>query len=214
MLPVTLFWTPAAVPVTFTEKEQFAPAASAAPERLTTPVPAVAVIVPPPQDPLNPLGVETVSPAGSVSLKAMPCSVVAELLFRRLNVKLVEPFSGIVAAPNDLVKLVGGLTTAMLAVAVLLDPPLVEVACTLLTAEPATVPVTFTVKVQVAPGERLTPVEAHAPASGYRGSRPTALVVQTVGCGYHHADAGGQRVRKRNPAQSHISVCAGKRERQ
>ena len=60
------------------------------------------------------------------------------------------------AAPNDLVKFAGGLTTAMLAVAVLLDPPLVEVACTLLTAEPATVPVTFTVKVQVAPGARLT----------------------------------------------------------
>ena len=69
MLPVTLFWTPAAVPVTLTENEQVVPAASAAPERLTTPVPAVAVIVPPPQDPLNPLGVETVNPAGSVSLK-------------------------------------------------------------------------------------------------------------------------------------------------
>ena len=126
-LPVTLFWTPAAVPVTFTENEQGVPGARAAPERLTTPVPAVAVIVPPPQDPLNPLGVETVSPAGSVSLKPMPCSVVPELIFARLKVKLVEPFSGIVAAPNDLVKFAGGAITVTDAVDVFPVPAFAEV---------------------------------------------------------------------------------------
>ena len=86
-------------------------------------MPAIAVIAPPPQDPVNPLGVETVSPAGSVSLKPMACSVVPELIFARLKVKLVEPFSGIVAAPNDLVKFAGGAITVTDAVDVFPVPP-------------------------------------------------------------------------------------------
>ena len=42
-------------------------AESVAKNRFTTLVPAVAVIVPPPQEPVNPLGVATISPLGSVS---------------------------------------------------------------------------------------------------------------------------------------------------
>src|SRR5262245_28919998 len=57
-LPVVLFCRPAAVPVTFTLKLHELLAARVAPDRLMTLVPCVAVIVPPPQEPLNPLGVE------------------------------------------------------------------------------------------------------------------------------------------------------------
>src|SRR5262249_28466075 len=50
-LPVVLFWSPAAMPVTFTENVQELLAARVAPDRLIVLVPAVAVIVPPPQEP-------------------------------------------------------------------------------------------------------------------------------------------------------------------
>jgi len=80
-LPVVLFCVPAAIPVTFTEKVHDALAASDAPVRLITFVFCVAVIVPPPQAPVRPLGVETTRPAGKVSLKPTPVSVVVVLLF-------------------------------------------------------------------------------------------------------------------------------------
>lgn|SRR5581483_3300726 len=79
--PVVLFCKPAAVPVTFIENVQDELAAIVAPLRLTTLVACVAVIVPPPQLPANPFGVETTSPAGNVSVKATPCRVVTVLLF-------------------------------------------------------------------------------------------------------------------------------------
>src|SRR6476469_9544352 len=73
-LPVVLFCCPAAVPVTFTENVHELLAGMVPPERLITPVPAVAVMVPAPQIPVRPFGVETTRPAGSVSLKATPLS--------------------------------------------------------------------------------------------------------------------------------------------
>jgi hypothetical protein len=79
--PVVLFFCPAVVPVTFTEKVHELLAARVAPDRLMTPVPAVAVIVPPPQEPVSPLGVEITSPAGKVSLKPIPVSAAVGLLF-------------------------------------------------------------------------------------------------------------------------------------
>src|SRR5215510_10090159 len=89
-LPVVLFCTPGAVPVTATEKVQllFGEIPSDAPDKLIELVPCVAVIVPPPQDPLRPFGVEMISPDGKVSLKPTPFSVVAGLLF--VSVKLSE----------------------------------------------------------------------------------------------------------------------------
>src|SRR5690349_7277865 len=63
-----------AVPVAFTLKLHDAPAASAAPDRLTLLDPATAVIAPPPQLPLSPFGVETTSPAGRESVKPTPVS--------------------------------------------------------------------------------------------------------------------------------------------
>jgi hypothetical protein len=80
-LPVVLFCSPAAMPVTFTENVQEALAAIDAPLRLIMFVPCVAVIVPPPQEPVRPLGVEITRPAGSVSLKPTPVSAVVVLLF-------------------------------------------------------------------------------------------------------------------------------------
>src|SRR5947209_388718 len=64
-LPVVLVWFPAAVPVTFTANVQELLAAIVPPVRLITFVPWVAVIVPLPQEPVSPFGVEITSPAGS-----------------------------------------------------------------------------------------------------------------------------------------------------
>jgi len=71
---VVLFCSPAAVPVTFTLKVQEPPAAIVPPDRLITFVFCVAVIVPLPHEPLRPFGVETIRPAGSVSVKPTPVS--------------------------------------------------------------------------------------------------------------------------------------------
>ena len=103
-LPVVLFCVPAAMPVTLTENVQLELfAASVAPLRLITFVPCVAVIVPPPQEPVRPFGVEITRPAGSVSLKPRRSAAAVVLLFWMVKVKLVEPFSGMLAAPNALV---------------------------------------------------------------------------------------------------------------
>ena len=80
-LPVVLFCVPAAIPVTFTENVQELLAAIVPPLRLITFVAWVAVIVPAPQVPVRPFGVEMANPAGSVSLKATPVSAVVVLLF-------------------------------------------------------------------------------------------------------------------------------------
>jgi hypothetical protein len=69
------------VPVTFTEKVQDALAASDAPDKLTALPPWEAVMDPPPQEPVRPLGVETTKPAGRLSVKPTPLSVVVVLLF-------------------------------------------------------------------------------------------------------------------------------------
>jgi hypothetical protein len=79
--PVVLFLVPAVVPVTLTENVHDALAARVPPNRLTVPEPAVAVIVPAPHVPVNPFGVETTKPAGSVSLKPTPVSALVALLF-------------------------------------------------------------------------------------------------------------------------------------
>src|SRR5207302_11519472 len=67
-----LFFTPAVVPVTFTENVHVDPAAgdavSVPPDRLMLPLPATAVIVPLPQEPVKPFGVATTSPAGRLSV--------------------------------------------------------------------------------------------------------------------------------------------------
>ena len=79
--PVVLFCAPSATPVTFTPNVQEVEAARLALDKLIVPVAAVAVIVPPPHEPLRPFGVETTKPAGNVSVNATPLNAVVVLLF-------------------------------------------------------------------------------------------------------------------------------------
>ena len=124
-LVVVLTFEPAIVPVTFTLKVQELFAARVPPLRLITPVPCVAVIVPPPQEPVNPLGVETTKPEGNVSLNATPVNPLPVLGFWMVKLRLVDPFRGMLAAPNALL-MDGGERTVMLAFEVLPVPPSVE----------------------------------------------------------------------------------------
>ena len=152
---VVLFCRPAAVPVTFTENVQEELAAMVPPVRLITLVFCVAVMVPPPQLPVSPFGVDTTSPAGSVSVKATPVRAIA-LLLVMVKLSEVDPFSGMLAAPNALV-MVGGPTTLRLAFEVFPVPPFVELTVTLLFFTPVVVPWTLTETVQLAFGARLAP---------------------------------------------------------
>jgi hypothetical protein len=147
---VVLFCVPAVVPVTFTEKLQEELAANVAPDRLTEPDAAVAVMAPLPQEPARPLGVEITSPAGSVSVKPTPVSD-PELELVMVKPRLVPPPTATFAAPNTLL-IVGGLTaTVTPAVAAFPVPPLVEVTgCVMLFFVPDVMAVTFTANVHEA----------------------------------------------------------------
>src|SRR5215472_11076324 len=137
-----------------------APAASVAPDRLMVLVPATAVIVPLPQEPVKPLGVETFKPPGSGSLKARPVKesgLAAGLVKVKLSVVLAPVWS--VAVPNDLLS-VGGATTVMLAVAAKPVTPCVSVTVlVVLFWTPAAVPVTLVLKVHDAPAASVAPVK-------------------------------------------------------
>jgi hypothetical protein len=104
---VTLFCAPEVVPTTFTVKVHDAPAASAAPDKLTPVEPLAAVIVPPPHVPVKPLGDDTVSPDGMVSVKPIPLSDKLLLGFEIVNVRVVLPFNATLAPPNAF-PMVGG----------------------------------------------------------------------------------------------------------
>jgi hypothetical protein len=145
--PVVLLCDPAVVPVTFTEKLQEEEAASVAADKITLAVPCVAVMAPPPQDPVRPLGVATMRPEGNVSEKPTPVSDEPALVFDTVKVSVVLPFSDTLAAPKDFV-IVGGATTVTEAFDVLPAPAVVEVTETLLFLTPTVVPVTFTEKTQ------------------------------------------------------------------
>lgn len=122
---VVLFWRPAAVPVTFTAKLQELLAGNVAPDRLIALVACVAVIVPPPQAPVRPFGVEITRPAGSASVKPTPVNPVVALGFWMVKLSVVVPFSGMLAAPNALA-ILGADRTVMLAFEVFPVPPSVE----------------------------------------------------------------------------------------
>src|ERR1041385_5774541 len=166
---VVLTCAPAAVPVTFTENVQLLLAAIVPPVRLMVFVPWVAVIVPAPQVPVRPFGVEMIRPAGSVSEKAMPLSGVPFGLVM-VKLRLVEPFRGMLAAPNTLAMLAGP-TTVTEALDVLPVPPSVELTDTELFFTPAVVPCTLTTTVQL-------PLAAIVPA--LRVMEPEPAVAVTV----------------------------------
>lgn len=174
-LPVVLAFAPAVVPVTFTEKVHEAFAAMVPPARLTVPLPAAAVMVPLPQDPVRPLGVEMTRPAGSVSLNATPVSATVVLGSVMVKLSEVEPFSGMLAAPNALT-IVGGEATVMEADAMALVPPSVDVTSTLLLLLPAVVPVTFTVTAHEALGASVPPDKLNAPEPAVAAAAPPQVL--------------------------------------
>src|ERR1700691_4900546 len=160
-VPVVLVWDPEMVPVIFTVIVQDAETAMFPPVRLTLPLPATAVAVPP-QLLTSPLGVATSSPAGNVSVNATPaCAAVLAAGLVRVNVRLVVPFNAISGAPNTLA-IDGGATTIRVADAATPGPPSLDaIALVVLTWVPAMVPITFTVILQSelaarVPAERLT----------------------------------------------------------
>ena len=98
-----------------------------------------------------------------------------------VKVKLVEPFSGMLAAPNDLV-IVGGVATDRFAVAVLPVPPLVEVTLpVVLTKFPEAVPVTFTVSVQEPLAAIVPPVSEMLPEPATAVAVPPHVFVKPLG---------------------------------
>src|SRR5437868_2285262 len=110
-----LFCAPATVPVTCTLNVHEPLAGIVAPDRLAAIEPPVAVIVPPPQEPVTVLEFETTSPAGKVSVKATAVSgIVFTGGLATVKLRLVLPLSGMELAPNIFV-IVGGATTMMLA---------------------------------------------------------------------------------------------------
>lgn len=92
---------------------QLAPGASDELARLTDDEPALAVTVPV-HELLKPDGVATIRPAGRLSVNVIPFSVRFWFVLLTVNVRLVVPFSGMVAAPNCLV-ILGGLMTVRFA---------------------------------------------------------------------------------------------------
>jgi hypothetical protein len=157
-----LFFTPAVVPCTFSETVQEALATRVPLERLVEPAPDTAVAVPP-HVLFRLLGVATTNPAGKLSVKATPVSVIAAFGLVTLKVKEVVPFSGIVAAPNALV-IAGGLATVRFAVAEFPVPPFVEVTLPVVFVKfPDAVPVTLTWTVQVLLVAMVPPVRVMVP---------------------------------------------------
>ena len=180
--------------------------ASVAPDRLTLPDPAVAVMVPPPHEPVSPFGVATTTLAGNVSVNAIPVSG-TEFPAGLVMVKLsVERSFGPIATGLNALLIEGGATTTMLAEAV---PPVMgtkvpvpssKVAVTfplVLFLVPAVVPVTLTESEQepfagkfndatlivLLPGLSITstPTVVHVPAKplGLATTRPLGSVSLT-----------------------------------
>jgi hypothetical protein len=96
------------------------------------------------------LGVATTSPPGRLSVNARPVSPI-EFGFVIVIVRLVDPFSGIVAAPNALL-IVGGEATVKDVLDVLPVPPFPELTVTLLFFTPDVVPMTVATTVHEFPG--------------------------------------------------------------
>jgi hypothetical protein len=144
--PVVFVQSPAEPPITFTLKVHEPLAGRLPPDKLTLLDPAAAVIVPPPHEPLMPLGVATTIPLGNASVNATPLSATV-LTWATVKLRLVVPFIGIRAAPNVLV-IEGGASTMTLAAAVPPVPPSTDVtAPVVLFCTPAAAPVTFTLNV-------------------------------------------------------------------
>jgi hypothetical protein len=153
--PLVLFRTPAAAPVTVTLIVQLPPAAIDPPVSVIV-LPPLVVRVPPPHVAELPLA--TVRPAGKTSVNVTPVIPSEALVLVMVNVRLVVPPSGIVAAPKALL-IVGGVATVSVAVLLPIPvPPLVDVtAPVVLFLTPPVAPVTVTLNVQVPPAAMVAP---------------------------------------------------------
>jgi hypothetical protein len=86
----------------------------------------------------------TVRPVGKVSLKPTPVSDADEFELVMVKLSVVEPFSGMLDAPNAF-EMVGGATTVIEALAVVPVPPLAELTVPVVFVNaPAAEPVTVT----------------------------------------------------------------------
>ncbi len=98
---------PAVLPATISVKLQDAVEARVASDSRMLLDPEVAVMIPAPQSPVRPTGVDTTRPEGNVSVKPIPLKEVPVFGFTRLNVKATVPFSATVCAANDF-EMIGG----------------------------------------------------------------------------------------------------------
>jgi hypothetical protein len=154
-LPVVLVYWPAAAPVTVTANWHWLFAAMVAPVK-AIPVGEVVVSVPP-QTVADAFA--TVSPAGSVSVKATPVSATAFAAgFVIVNVSEVVAFKAMLLGLKALA-IDGGATTLIEAEAVPPVPPSVEVtALVVLFCVPAAIPVTLMENVQLAFAAKVAPL--------------------------------------------------------
>ena len=168
--PVVFILFPEVVPVTFTEKVHGVPTNTNPCDKLMVLDPAFAVICAiPPQVKayMRLLGLETTNPAGRVSVNATLDKKPEAFGFVTVNVREVDPFSEIVAAPKTF-DICGGDTTVRVATAVFPVPSSVELTCVLLFLTPAVVPCTLREKLhdefpaRTAPDKLTTPVPAAA----------------------------------------------------
>ena len=147
-LPLTLFFTPAVVPVTSTATVHVPLAAIVPPLNVSVVSPALGVNVP---QPGFALGVAaTCNPDGSASVNATPVNALVVFGLVIVKVRVVTPPIGIVAAPNALL-IAAPPTTVSVAVLLVAPAPLsVElIAPVVLFHTPAVIPVTVTLKLQV-----------------------------------------------------------------
>jgi hypothetical protein len=175
---------PTLVPFTLTEKVHEAPAASVAPESPTEPLPAVAVMAPPPHEPARPFGVETRRPAGKVSVNPIPVSVSglpAGLLI--VKARVLMPFRAIEDGVKALEMMgVLGFATVRVALAPAPVPPLVdETGPVVLVYVPTGVAVTLTVTAQELFTGTLPPVSETVPLPAFATGVPPQLLVSPLG---------------------------------
>src|SRR5581483_4444062 len=180
--PVVFVCWPAAVPVTFTPNVHESVAGSVAPDKLIVLVPAVAMMIPPPQLPVETAGVDTTSPAGNASLNATPPRGTVLFGFVKVNVSVVEPFNGTVDAPKILL-IVGGATTVRVAVLLVAPAPLsaAVIGSGVLFLTPAVVLVTLMLNVQEALAARLVPETLMLPSPAVAVIVPSQVVFSPFG---------------------------------
>ena len=213
---VVLFLAPAVVPVTLTVSVHEPPAGRPPLASPTLPAPATAVTVPP-HVLANPFGVATTSPAGSVSVKPTPPSVIPGFGLVSVNVSVVVPFTTMLATPKALAIVggaaVGGVTTTRNAVAVPPVPPSVEVtALVVLPLRPRRQAGDVDRDRAGAAGGQASVDQPDAAGAGDRGDRAATRARQPVRGGHH--DPGRQRVGEAHAGQRGPRVRVGQRERQ